>query len=362
MDSLTQATLGALCGELLLRKQIGWKGMAWGLFFGTLPDLDVFAPHASAMDALKSHRGLSHSLFLMVLLTPAFGSLLSKLHKAVTFKRASAFVFLTWFTHVLIDCFNSYGTQVLEPFSDYRVSFGNMAIADLFFTVPMLLGLIICLFFNKTGRKRTILISLTTAWISLYALASVIILTMARGHFEEHLTQSNIHYDEMLVSPTLSNIFLWRMVARNDDHYYVSYWSIWDATDRQQRIDTIQRTPDLAIPFQNSKTFDTLNWFSKGWWKVFQDANNPNELYFVDMRFGEFQNSETSPLVKIPPFLWRLTADESGNITEQSVRSRREINIKKTLHELKERALGRAPNWHEGVWIWESFETTPPKK
>ena len=59
----------------------------------------------------------------------------------VTTKEAGWFVFLVWSTHVLIDVFTGYGTQIYEPFSDRRVAWSNLFIIDFFFTLPMLVGL-----------------------------------------------------------------------------------------------------------------------------------------------------------------------------------------------------------------------------
>ncbi|MFC4992113.1 metal-dependent hydrolase [Rubritalea tangerina] len=355
MDSITQAALGGLCGELVLRKQLGWKGALWGVFFGTLPDLDIFmSPWLDDMESLRNHRSLSHSLFLMLLMSPMFGWLLARLHKHLSIRRATSFVLLTWATHVLIDCFNSYGTQVLEPFSNYRVAFGNMAIADLFFTLPMLLGNFLCLFCAREGKARSIITWTTTTWISLYALASVSLLLWAKSQFQQKLQRSNIATSEMLVSPTLSNIFLWRMVARDPNHYYVSYWSVWDDPKRPIHIDTIPRSPQLADPYQNTKTFNTLDWFSKGWWKVFPHPTNPNSIYFVDMRFGEIQNFKHDPPLKVTPFIWQLTNHDDGSISQQQVRMREGLDMKAAIQQLQERAAGHAPNWHLGIWPWEN--------
>jgi inner membrane protein len=353
VDSITQAALGGLCGELVLRRQLGWKGALWGVFFGTLPDLDVLTPGLDSMDALRNHRSLSHSLFLMLMMSPIFGWLLCKLHKSVSYRRATGFVLLTWLTHVLIDCFNSYGTQVLEPFSNYRVAFGNMAIADFFFLIPMLLGNFLCLFCKRDGKARSWITWTTTAWISLYALTSVLLLHTSKSHFREKLASQNISASEMQVSPTLSNIFLWRMIARDSDHYYISYWSLFDAADRPVHINTIERTPEIAKPYLGSKAFDTLNWFSKGWWKVFQDSSEPNSIYFVDMRFGEIQNFNTEPTIRATPFMWKLTLNPDGSISDSQTRMREGLDMKKAISTLRDRVLGGAPDWHEGVWPWE---------
>ena len=128
-------------GELVLGRKIGWKGMAWGLFFGTLPDLDIIVfPWLDRMEQLRWHRGISHSILMMVVAGFLFAKPLSLLHrkKEVSAKRAGWFVFLVWSTHVLIDVFTSYGTQVFEPFSDQRVAWSNLFIIDPLFTLPLL--------------------------------------------------------------------------------------------------------------------------------------------------------------------------------------------------------------------------------
>ncbi|MGJ8673077.1 metal-dependent hydrolase [Rubritalea sp.] len=362
MDSITQAALGGLCGELVLRRQLGWKGALWGVFFGTVPDLDIFmSPWLDSMDGLRNHRSLSHSLFLMLLMSPLFGWLLSRLHKSVSYRRATGFVLLTWATHVLIDCFNSYGTQVLEPFSDYRVAFGNMAIVDLFFTIPMLIGNFLCLFCLREGRARSWITWTTTAWISLYVLASVLFLNMARAQFETRLNTHNISHTDMLISPTLSNIFLWRMVARNEEQYFITYWSLFDSDVRPVHIETIEQSPEIATPYLGSKAFNTLEWFSKGWWKVFQDTESPNSIYFVDLRFGESPDNSYDPPVKSPPFLWKLTLEKDGSVTDQRTRLIQKEENGKPFEKLatfvfgtqKERVMGRALHWQQGVWPWD---------
>lgn len=354
MDSITQAALGGLCGELLLRKQLGWKGAAWGLFFGTLPDLDiVIVSFVDSMDWLRTHRSLSHSLFLMLLLSPLFGYLLSKLHHKVSVARATTFVLLTWSTHVLIDCFNSYGTQVFEPFSDYRFTLNNMSIIDPLFTVPMVIGIIICLFFARTGLKRSWVVWSTTAWISLYTLASFVMLGRAQDHFSKELANANIQSEEILVSPSLANIFLWRMVVRDDENYYVSHWSFWDSPDRPFHLDRVERTPGLAAPYLGSKAFETLDWFSQGWWKVVQNSEEPNSIYLIDMRFGEMRQYSHHGTVKAPTFAWKLSIDEQGQVTDSRAPFRSELDPKKTIFQLKERIVGRAPEWTKSIWCWE---------
>lgn len=352
MDSITQATLGALCGELLLRKQLGWKAAAWGLFFGTLPDLDVVtAPLLSSLDHLKNHRGLSHSILLILLLSPLFGTLLAKLHQTITAKRATCFVLLAWSTHVLIDCFNSYGTQIFEPFSDYRVTLNNISIIDPLFTLPMLVGLIWALFRQRESKSRTRIITLTTCWISAYTLLSFTFQAIAQRQLERQLTEAGITAEDSITSCTLGNIFLWRILARDENNYYTSYWSVFDAQDRRVEIDTIPRTPELATPFLDSRVFETLDWFSQGWWKVAQDGKD--SIVLADMRFAETHSIDGEDSRIIPPFLWKISLDRDGAVQEKRVSMRGDFKAQSALGPLFERIAGGAPDWMTPQWPWD---------
>ena len=63
MDSITQITLGAAVGELVLGKKVGNRAMLWGAIGGTIPDLDVIANLGTdTIGALAFHRAFTHSI------------------------------------------------------------------------------------------------------------------------------------------------------------------------------------------------------------------------------------------------------------------------------------------------------------
>lgn len=354
MDSITQAALGALCGEITMRKQLGWKAPAWGFFWGTLPDLDIIAsPFLEPLDRLGWHRGLSHSVLLMVAAAVVFGFLLAKLHrkKGITPVQAGWFIFLTWSTHVLIDCFTTYGTQIFEPFSNTRVALNNMSIIDISFTLPMLLALLLALFFKKESPTRTWIGRSAAAWLCLYASASFYIKHLATQHFEQKLTENGITPSRMMTAPTLSNIFLWRMLAESDGQYYITYWSVFDANNRNSPIDQTPTGHQHLGEFSESAEVKKLIWFSQGWHQVIRSKDGPDTLLIVDMRFGEMHTPES----KSPAFAWHVTRDEQG-YSFKNGSFRKEMNVGETLSFLWERICGRAPEWMQGQWPWEVDE------
>lgn len=81
MDSITQITLGAAVGEVVLGKKLGNRAMLWGAFGGTVPDLDIFANFVTdSVGANAFHRAITHSIFFSALAPIALGWLLHRLY------------------------------------------------------------------------------------------------------------------------------------------------------------------------------------------------------------------------------------------------------------------------------------------
>jgi inner membrane protein len=83
MDSLTQITLGAAVGELVLGKKIGNRALVWGAIGGTIPDLDVLSKFwMSEIDSLAFHRGITHSVLFAMVGSWVFAFLLHRYYKS----------------------------------------------------------------------------------------------------------------------------------------------------------------------------------------------------------------------------------------------------------------------------------------
>jgi inner membrane protein len=89
MDSLTQITLGAAMGELVLGRRIGNRAMLWGAVGGTIPDLDVLSQFwLPEIESLAFHRGVTHSLLFAVLTPFLFGWLTQRYYDSGLYRRA----------------------------------------------------------------------------------------------------------------------------------------------------------------------------------------------------------------------------------------------------------------------------------
>jgi len=313
MDSLTQIALGAAVGEATLGSKVGKKAPLWGAALGTLPDLDVLAnPFVSEMTALAIHRGVTHSLFFIVLATPLFGMLLHRVHprEKATARGWSLLVGLTLATHVLLDCLTSYGTQVFYPFSDYPVIFGTVFVIDPLYTVPLSLGLIVALFYAPASRQRRIANYVGLGLSSAYLLLTIANKLYMETVFARALDHQGYAVERVFTKPMPLNNLFWSAIAEDRTGYWIGYYSL---LDRSNHID-FHRVPkhhNLLGDARDTEAVARLRWFSRGYFSVSQ---RDDQLYVHDLRFGRSDfgvGTGTAPYV----FTFRLTEDRHGNVT-----------------------------------------------
>lgn len=312
MDSLTQAALGAAVGELLLGRKLGWHGAAWGAFLGTLPDLDIVVmPFLDEASAIRWHRGLSHSLLAIVVMPLLLAWPLARLHRkrGLTVREAGWMTFWVWGTHVLIDCFNSYGTQIFEPFSDRRVGIGNLFIIDPLFTVPLLLGLVLALASRRESRRRGLVMRWALGLSAAYAVLTVGMKLRATGEMREWVAGELRDARLVAVSPTALNTVLWRGLAETPEGYHVLYWSPFDR--EREPATFIPKQRGLVAPFAGEELLGALEWFSEGHWVARRGEDDA--VVFIDMRFGEIREGDGRE--GTPIFQWHLRREGSGTLT-----------------------------------------------
>ena len=309
MDSLTQATLGAAVAHTCWHRQLGRTALLWGLALGTLPDTDVILyPVLNDIQRLYWHRGESHSVFFLVLGSLLIGWLLwkSRWKEVLSPRRAITGIFLIFVTHVTVDYFNVYGTQLLAPISRHGFGHGNMFIIDPLFTLPLLIGIIMAgIFKGHTGNRA----NLTGVILSsIYALFSLVSHAYADHTFKQQLRTRNIEVLRSMTGATPMNTLLWRHVARTPEGLLIGYFSIiGDNPHDKIHFDLIPRNENLIESYKGQANVKTVEWFSQGFWVAWEKNGILN---MSDLRFGEFRFNETDPPENWQYiFTWKITPD-----------------------------------------------------
>lgn len=286
MDSLTHLALGAALGEALLGKKIGRKAMLWGAIANTIPDLDVFAaPLFTDAQQLLVHRGITHSFLFAGLMSPLLGWLFSKwFNKSDVSWKGWAILFLTgMLSHIGIDSLTGYGTGWFEPFSTYRVSFNTIFVADLHYTLPLLICVIVA-FIAKNGSPKRIKWNRAGLIISsAYLIFTIFNHEHVLKVMETSFKQQNLITEQFIVTPTPLNNYLWMAYTQDKQGSWIGYYSEFDK-DQNIQFHHVLRNDSLLTPFEHDPSFQLIKRFTKGHYCV---TKIDSTLYLNDIRFGQ---------------------------------------------------------------------------
>ena len=372
MDSLTQITLGAAVGEVVLGKKIGNRALLWGAVGGTIPDLDVIGNFfMSEVDSLAFHRGISHSIFFAVIASIIIGWIIKNFYKSEYYRylaflgwaaftggililiniilkkpsihllafglSAALYIYLivrlarryifnpsaelpeattrewqwlffwTIFTHPLLDAFTTYGTQLFQPFSDYRVAFNTISVADPIYSIPFLMCVIICSFFNRKSEKRKWINYAGLIMSSLYLTFTVFNKMRIDSTFEKSLKKQGIVYERYMTTPTILNNVLWSGIAQSGDTYYLGSYSLFDT--QEIKFTALKQNENMLQNSSDDRTVRILKWFTNGYYNVI--TRKDGKLQMNDLRYGSLNNNyldEDSYVFRFP-----LEQNENGN-------------------------------------------------
>ena len=265
MDSITQAVLGATIAEAGFRRRLGGRAVAFGAVCGVLPDLDIAAGFVDQWATLTHHRGFSHSLLVLPLVAVVMGWVGYRWARRQTPYRAWIHLAL-WalMTHPLLDLCTTYGTQLLWPVSRTRFALDAVAIIDPFYTLPLLLALVLGRWPRMPVRTSTRLAAgalvVSTAYLALGFVQS----RRAVGLASAELARQGFAAQKIRAMPTLGNIWLWRLVGRNDrGDLRVGYVSTW--SPQPIGFDALNRPDDpLVASALDCPRGRTFTWFADG--------------------------------------------------------------------------------------------------
>lgn len=147
MDTATHFAMGfGLAGLAHLDPAVAsTPGLAEAVMMGTVigsqaPDLDGFTRLRGSAAYVRHHRGISHSIPAVFCWTAATFALVQWILPQAQWLHLLGWIFLAVCLHVIVDLFNSYGTQGLSPFNRTWIAFHTIFIFDPFIFVLHLLG------------------------------------------------------------------------------------------------------------------------------------------------------------------------------------------------------------------------------
>ncbi len=256
--------------------------------------------------------------------------------------------YMTWvllffwsiFTHPILDCFTNFGTQIWQPFSDYRVQWNTISVVDPLATIPFAICLIIASRFSQSARQRVVFNWAGIAWfcgyICLYAGWHKI---QADRIFEQTLQEKGVHYQRYMTNPSIFNNIAWYGIAETDSSFIYGMYGFNDRSEVFAPLSTIPKRHELldGIP-GNDRAYHFLRWFSNGYYSV--KPYNGDTLQVTDLRFGLLGDSLRDNNYVFPFLLFKNGKGEWD--AAQNNRNRSSVKTsKRSFGELWERIKGR---------------------
>jgi inner membrane protein len=158
VDNLTHSLVGAVLGRMGL-KRLSPRAMPALIFSANLPDVDSFVARGFGCDPLAAHRGFTHGIgglgvmpFVAVAIILAWERLRPGKEGPLKLGGLLFACFIGTLSHPLLDFMNTYGTRLLEPFSNRWFYADTLFIMDPWIWIALILGLEMSWRAERLGR------------------------------------------------------------------------------------------------------------------------------------------------------------------------------------------------------------------
>lgn len=286
MDSLTHIALGACMGDALAGKLPYKRGMLLGAVAQSVPDIDFIASFwLNTSENLLAHRGFTHSLLFVLLITPFLALAAERWHRPhdISLRQWIFFFGLQALVHLLLDGMNVYGVGWFEPFSHHRVSYNWIFVADPFYSVWLGIAFIMLLLLKRNHPKRYWWRKFGIGLSTIYLLYCGLNKLKTDNDVKGILSEQRISYNSYFTTPTPLNNWLWYVVASTDSGHYIGYRSVFDSK-KEIPFQYIPRNDSLLREISDHEDLQKLIRFSKSYYTV---QKRDDTLIFSDLRFGQ---------------------------------------------------------------------------
>ncbi len=299
MDTITQAALGAAVGEVGWRRQLGGRGVLWGMICGLLPDLDVVAGLAGPWASLVFHRSWTHSLVVLPLVTPLVGWVGKRVNRSDA--PLSTWIALSgWalITHPLLDVFTTYGTQLFAPLTDRRFSLDGVSILDPVYTVPLLLALAVARLRSVPLRTSRLGVAAALTWGVAYLGLGCAWSEHARAAGLADLAAQGVLPEAVRTPPMMLLGPNRKVVARKDGALWVGVMSAWaDDTVSMRPVD--QQHGPAAQAVLDTPEGRIWAWFADDYLQIATEAgaDGATTVRLSDQKYGRYLAPTSSVFV-----------------------------------------------------------------
>jgi inner membrane protein len=233
MDNLTHSLVGALIGQMGLKRRTG-LAMPTLIIAANIPDIDAVATLLGGQQHLAIRRGLTHGPIAMLVLPLILWGIMLwfdrwqekrgkrpetrlPVHKGWLL----ALAYIGCLSHPLFDWFNSYGIRLLEPFSSQWFYGDTLFIIDIWLWAALICGVWVSRRRERKGGANWRAPALASfAAICAYILANGLITGRAEQLTAQAVQKQHKIMPNLVVANPVPVQFWKREILWRDDRYY----------------------------------------------------------------------------------------------------------------------------------------------
>ncbi len=302
MDNLTHSLVGALIGQMGLKRKTG-LAMPTLIIAANIPDIDAVATLLGGQEHLALRRGLTHGPIAMLVLPLMLWGIMLWFDRWQT-KRGKrpenrlpvhkgwllTLAYIGCLSHPLFDWFNSYGIRLLEPFSSQWFYGDTLFIIDIWLWAALIAGVWISRRRERNG---------TTTWrapafVSFAAICAYILANGLITGRAEQLTAMAVQQKHDLVpalvvaNPVPVQFWKREMLWRDDSHYGQGSYTAFNDV----RVDENVRAHYMGVEDKKAFAANVVEQSPLLFWSrmpVAQivDEGNKRNLRVSDQRFAD---------------------------------------------------------------------------
>jgi inner membrane protein len=292
VDPPTHGLLGAALGQALFGRSLGRRALGWGAFGAMLPDVDVVMNAAGPMGEWLYHRGTTHALWVPPVAGALLGTLVWRARRRSDPERAGPLshwrwlIALTLLTHPLLDACTSYGTVLFAPFWGRRFAVEAIGIVDPLFTLLFVLALLVGLARGVGARAARATAGLALVFALAYLGYGFRLSREAVSLARAQLAEEGAPALRVVAYHTPLQLFLHRVVARDDEEVRVGWLSLWRPRRIEWRSFRPARGP-LVDAARGTREGQVFEWFTFGQTSATVLPSQRGSMVEIDdLRFG----------------------------------------------------------------------------
>ncbi|MBE3594025.1 MAG: metal-dependent hydrolase [Candidatus Carbobacillus altaicus] len=251
------------------------SGLLLAMVIGSqIPDIDTLSRFRGNTTYIRQHRGLSHSLPMLIFYVLIISLTLTFFHLSPPFLHLLSWTALAVFIHAGTDILNSYGTQLIRPWGKHWIAFDILNIVDPVIIISHTLGFMAWSFGASPGKTFLIIY----LFLAVYVFAKMLYHARTSKRLKKAFPDSRLH-----VLPVL-NPLAWQIIVETEQSFQVGRYEpgelIWQFSIKK-------READLEL-VEKSKTLPSVQAFlafTRHAYVMTRPVNGGCEVRWVDVRY-----------------------------------------------------------------------------